>query len=205
MFEGFLLYLQLKDLFIRGPGQINKCLIIRHVVHICDRSFVKDWLLSSSVLLCKVLLYSVYSFSLCCILFSAIFYCILFPFMCFMLFFIGLCFVVFLVVVVLIYSALFCSVQLCLILLGSFQFCFYKFLFSILFCTLFCSVLLWFFLVFSVSFYCILFFYDLFFQFYIIWFRAGWYCQNVYHVIFLNFGRNDIIPISIWTLLKKVS
>ncbi len=35
--------------------------------------------------------------------------------------------------------------------------------------------------------------------------RAGRYGQNLYHDIFLNFGRYDIIPISIWTLLKKAS
>ncbi len=35
--------------------------------------------------------------------------------------------------------------------------------------------------------------------------RAGRYGQNLYHDIFLNFSRYDIIPISIWTLLKKAS
>ncbi len=38
-----------------------------------------------------------------------------------------------------------------------------------------------------------------------IYIRAGRYGQNLYHNIFFNFGRYDIIPISIWTLLKKAS
>ncbi len=34
--------------------------------------------------------------------------------------------------------------------------------------------------------------------------RAGRYGQNLYHDIFFNFSRYDIIPISIWTLKKSL-